>query len=81
MSFMDFGIIFFKRVCYLGTQFKNLFRIVNEARRKIHEMDMHDSDYVMTCTTEILFISNNLNKLWIYSDLHSYYIQTRYTSK
>ena len=35
MSFMDFGILFFKRVCYLGTQFKSL--IDNCERSKINK--------------------------------------------
>ena len=55
-----------------------LSRISNEANQIIHAMDMHDSDYVMTCTTAIPSISNTLKKLWIQSDLNSYYIQTIY---
>ena len=38
----------------------NLLIIVNEAKQRDHEMDMHDSDYVMTSNT-----ANNLKKLWI----------------
>ena len=37
--------------------------ISNEAKQIIHAMDMHDSDYVMTCTAEIPSISNTLKKL------------------
>ena len=44
-------------------------------------MDIYDSRYVMTCTTEILSISNTLNKLRIQSYFHSYYIQTIYIDK
>ena len=44
-------------------------------------MDMYDSDYVMTCTTAIPSISNTIKKLWIQSDLHSYYIKTIYNDK
>ena len=42
---------------------------------------MHDSDYVMTCTTEIPSISNTLNKVLLRSYLHSFYIQTKYNGK
>ena len=42
---------------------------------------MHDSDYVMTCNTEITSISNTLKKLWIQSYFHSYYIQNIYNDK
>ena len=38
---------------------------------------MHDSDYVMTCTTAIPSISNTLNKLLLNYDLHSSYNQTK----
>ena len=44
-------------------------------------MDMHDSDYVMTCTMVIPFISNTLNKLLLKSDFHSSHIQTIYNGK
>ena len=39
---------------------------------------MHDSDYVMTCTTAIVSISNTLKKLLLQYDLHSSYNQTKY---
>ena len=39
---------------------------------------MYDSEYVMICTTSITSISNILNKLWIPSDLNSYYNKTIY---
>ena len=42
---------------------------------------MHDSDYVMNCTTAIPYISNTLKKLLLQSDLHSSYIQTKYNGK
>ena len=41
-------------------------------------MDMHDSEYGMTCTTTIPSISNTLNKLWLQYYLHSTYNQTKY---
>ena len=28
-----------------------LIRIANEAKQRVHAIYMHDSDYVMTCTT------------------------------
>ena len=34
--------------------------IVNEAKQRIHAIDMHDSEYVMTFNTEIPSISNTL---------------------
>ena len=39
---------------------------------------MHDSDYIMTCTTAILSIPNTLNKLLLQYNLHSSYNQTKY---
>ena len=39
---------------------------------------MHDSDYVMTCTTKILSISNMLKTLLLQYNFHSSYNQTKY---
>ena len=39
---------------------------------------MHDSDYVMTCTTAIPSISNTLKKLFLQYYLYSSYNQTKY---
>ena len=39
---------------------------------------MNDSEYVITCTTAIPFISNTLKKLLLQYDLHSSYNQTKY---
>ena len=39
---------------------------------------MHDSDYVMTCTTIIPSISSTLKKLLLQCNLHSSYNQTKY---
>ena len=39
---------------------------------------MHDSDYVMTCTTEIPSIQNMLKKLLLQYYLHSLYNKTKY---
>ena len=39
---------------------------------------MHDSDYVMTCTTAIPSISKTLKKLLLQYDLYSSYNQTKY---
>ena len=52
--------------------------IANEAKPIIHAMGMHDSDYVMTCTTAITSISNKLKKLLLHYDLHSSYNRTKY---
>ena len=56
-------------------------RIVNEAKQIIDAMDMHDSDYVVICTTAIPSIPNTLKKLLLHSDLHSSYIQTKHNGK
>ena len=58
-----------------------LSRIENKSKQRIHDIDMHDSDYIMTCTTWITSISNTLKNLCIQSDLYSYYIQTIYNGK
>ena len=42
---------------------------------------MHDSDYVMICTTSITSISNTFNNLWIPLDLNTSYIQTMHNDK
>ena len=39
---------------------------------------MHDSDYIMTCTTAIPSISNTLKKLLLQYNFHSSYNQTKY---
>ena len=59
----------------------NLLRIGNSAKQRMHATDMHDSNYVMIYTTEIISISNTLKKLLIPLDLHSSYIQTIYNDK
>ena len=56
MSFPDVGILFFKTVCYVGTQYIFKMIIANEARKIIHAMVTYDSDYVMTFTTAITSI-------------------------
>ena len=42
---------------------------------------MHDSDYVMTCTTTIPSIPKTLKKLLLQYDLYSSYNQTKYIGK
>ena len=39
---------------------------------------MHDSDYVMTCTTAIPSVSSTLKKFLLQYNLHSSYNQTQY---
>ena len=43
----------------------NLSIIENNAKQRIHSMDMNDSECVMICNTAIPSISNSLKKLWI----------------
>ena len=59
----------------------NLMRISNKAKQTIHAMDIHDSEYVMTCTTKINSISNIFKNLLLRSDLNSFYIKTIYNDK
>ena len=59
----------------------NLMRISNKAKQTIHAMDIHDSEYVMTCTTKINFISNIFKNLLLRSVLNSFYIYTIYNNK
>ena len=56
---------------------KNLKIIANE-EKKLNTMDMHDSDYVMTCTSAITSISSTLKKFLLQNSLHSSYSQTKY---
>ena len=42
---------FSKGFVMLERNSKNLVVIVNESKQIINAMDMHDSDYVMTCNT------------------------------
>ena len=55
--------------------------IENNSKQIIHAMDMHDSDYVMICTTEITSISNTLKNFQIPSYFHSFYIKTIYNDE
>ena len=59
----------------------NLKRIPNEAKQTIHAMYMHDSEYVMDCTTAFTSIPNTFNKLLLQSDFHSSYTQSKYNGK
>ena len=81
MPFINIGILFSKGFVILEINSNKLLIIDNEAKQIIHAIDMHDSDFFMTITTAIPSVSNTLNKLWIHSDLHSYYIQTMYNYK
>ena len=42
---------------------------------------MHDSDYVINCTTAINSISNKLKKLLLQYDFYTSYNQTKYIGK
>ena len=70
-----------KEFVILEQNSNNLLRIANNPKQIIHAMDMKYSDYVMIITTAITSTSNTLNKLWIPSDLYSYYIKTIYNDK
>ena len=59
----------------------NLKKIPNLEKQRIHVEETHDSKYIMTCNTTIIYISNNLKKLWLQSSLQYYYIQTKYNDK
>ena len=61
MSSTDVGI----RFLILEHNSNNLLIITDEAKQIIHEMDKHDSDYVMTYTTAITSIPNTLKEFWI----------------
>ena len=54
---------------------------MNEEKQKVHESDVHDSEYVMTYTTAITSMSNTLKKMWVQLYLQSSYIQTIYNDK
>ena len=69
---------FSKGLVMLKLNSNNLTRIVNKEKERIYAMDMNDSDYVMTCTKEIPFISKIFKKLFLQSDFYSTYIQTIY---
>ena len=51
---------FSKGFVVLERNSNNLKITDNEAKQIIHAMDMHDSDYVMTCTTELPSIKTPL---------------------
>ena len=72
---------FLKGFVILESNSNKLFIISNEAKQRVHIMDMHNSDYVMTFNTAIISISKTLQKFWIQSYFHSYYIQTIYNIK
>ena len=55
--------------------------ISNEAKQIINAMYMHDSDYVMNCTTAITSISNTLKNVLLRYNLHSLYNQTKYNGE
>ena len=41
---------------------KNLTSVPNEAKQRIHDIDMHNSDYLIACYTEITSIEKIRNK-------------------
>ena len=75
------GYYFYKGFVMLERNSNNLKIIDNEAKQRIHAINMHDSYYVMNCTTTILYISNKLKKLLLQSYLHLSYIQIKYNGK
>ena len=54
---------FSKGFVVLECNSNNIKIIDNEEKQRIHEMNMHGSDYVMNYTTTIPSISNTLKKL------------------
>ena len=73
-----FEYYFSKGFVVLECNSNKLNVIAKESTKIIHEMDMHDSDYVMTCTITFTFISNRLNMLLLQCNFPSSYIQTKY---
>ena len=54
---------YFSKVFVVLERNSNNFKIItNKAKKIIHAMDMHDSDYVMTCTAAVPSISNTIKK-------------------
>ena len=72
---------FSKGFAVLELNSNNSKMISNEVKQIIHAIDMHDSEYFMTCTTAISYISNTLKKLLLQYDLHSSYNQTKYNGE
>ena len=55
--------------------------VPNEAKQRIHAINMHKSYFVMACYTEIHSVANTINKLYIMSDVHFGYIHNFYHDK
>ena len=60
---------------------KNLINVTNEVKITIHTIDMHYSDFALTCYTEIPSVSKIIKKLHIVYDLSSSYIHNFYNYK
>ena len=81
MPFTIVRIIFFNRFCSVETQLEKLNDNCEWSITKNSCNNMHDSDYVISCTMETRSISNTFNKLLLQSDLHPTYIQTIYNGE
>ena len=60
---------------------KNLSIVPNEVKQIMHAIDMHDSEYVMSCYTSITYVANTVKKLHIMSDLNYGHIHNFYHDK
>ena len=55
--------------------------VPNEVKQIMHAIDMHDSEYVMSCYTSITYVANTVKKLHIMSDLNYGHIHNFYRDK
>ena len=60
---------------------KNLSCVLNEVKKRVHAIDIHDSDYVMACYIEIRFVASIIKKSHMISYLHYDYIHNFYQNK
>ena len=70
-----------KGLVILLHNYKNLSSLPNEAKQIILVINIHKSDYVMDCYTEITSVENTIKKLHIQSDLNYGYIHNFYNDK
>ena len=53
----------------LDQEYQALMKIPFKIKQQIHDIDMFDSDFVMTCDSKLTSVSDTLNKIYLSTTL------------
>ena len=55
----------FRDFLMLDQEYQALMKIPFKIKQQIHDIDMFDSDFVMTCDSKLTSVSDTLNKIYL----------------